>query len=1071
MRNHSTRLAAFVTCAITLLAGAPAMSAAAAPPANSPVVVTGLTIEHQTNPLGIDEVTPLFGWEIVSERNSIEQAAYEIEVFSDGSESPDVWDSGRVESEQSFDIPYSSEALESRAAYSWRVRVWDRTGKVSAWSETATFETAFLDDDEFAGGWIGSPVRRPHATLAGAGWIWGDGGGAGGNAPAGDRFFRTDFELPAGVDIISAQIQMSADDYFVLSVNGSQALSSPTTGEAWRTLRIADVSRELHSGRNVLAARVTNAGQGFAGLLGKLRIELSDGEIVEINTDDSWRSTATPDAGWEQPEFDDSAWPVAVVGAAYGGGPWGSNVSAPTPPEALLRKSFPVGKEVAEARAYVSGLGYYKLFLNGDRVGDHELDPGFTSYDKTTLYASYDVTEALRNGENIIGVSLGRGYFGQTFPDEWMSSPWHDDTKLKFELDITYTDGSTQQVVSDRSWTAGDGPTTSESVFAGENYDARLEQPGWNASGFNDSSWRQAVTVAAPGGRLRSQAFPAIKVTAPLERLAVTTPQAGVTVHDFGEPSAGWAKVAVDGPAGATITITYGEKLRTDGTVDNNGGFFNVQTYNYTLKGGGSESYQPSYSYAGFRYVQVKAPTGVTVQDVAGMRVHTAVERTGGFSSSNDLLNRYHEAQANTFLNNLHSIPTDTPMYEKRAYTADAFLSADSAIAGFDMQNFYESWIRSHRDDQNADGTIGHTVPGTVGSKKVNDPLWTSSYVLMSWDLYWYYGNTRVLADNYDGMKMWIDHYEQEISQTGNVYTGFSYGDWLDPTQGPPAGTRLPATAYLYKTASLMAQIATVLGHDADATHFQELAARIADAFNSTFYDPTAGAYFDNRDAAYRQTSNILPLAFGIVPANQRATVLANLVQDVEDRGDHLSTGAIGTKDLLPVLTENGYTDLAYRVATNPSYPGWGYWFEELGATTMWEEWGANSRSRDHAFLGTVDDWLYQHVAGITAAGAGYTSIRIQPYPGADLNSASAKVDSPLGEISSEWVREDDLFTLTVTVPVGATAEVYVPVNDGDKVRVKPKAMAAAHGEQDGFSRFTVGSGTYTFVAAGKSHG
>ena len=891
------------------------------------------------------------------------------------------------------------------------------------------------------------------------------------SAAAGDQFFRTEVEIPAGASITSAQLQVTADDYFALYVNGSEALRSPSQGEAWRTVRVTDVASELRPGTNVLAVRVTNSGQGFAGLLGRLRITLADGTVINTVTDGSWRASTTSAAGWEQPDFDDTRWSPAVVGAPYGGGPWGKNVNVPTPPEALVRRDFDVasgtgGKEIASARAYVTGLGYYKLFLNGKRVGDHELDPGFTVYDKTTLYATYDVTKALRSGQNVVGVSLGRGYFGQTFPDEWVGEPWHDDTKLKLQLDITYADGTTQQVVSDRTWTASDGPTTSESVWTGENYDARLEQPGWNAPGFDDSAWRPAVGVAGPGKdvSLRSQQFPAIKITDALDHTATTTPRTGTTVYDFASPTAGWAKVTVDGPAGATVTVRYGEKLKADGTVDANVGFFDGQTYRYTLRGGGPESYQPSYSYAGFRYVEVTAPAGVTVRGLDGMRVHTAVERTGGFASSDDLLNRYHQAQADTILNNLHSIPTDTPMYEKRPYTADAYLTADSAIAGFDMQSFYESWARTHRDDQQADGTFGATVPGTKGSKaQTVDPLWSSSYVLMSWNLYWYYGNTRVLEDNYAGMKKWLDHYETTIASTGNVYTGFSFGDWLDPTPGERAGTRLPATAYLYRTATLMAKIATVVGEEADAKDFLAFADRVADAFNATFYDEAKGAYADNPAAAYRQTANVLPLAFGIVPDEHRETVLANLVKDVKERGNHLSTGAIGTKDLLPVLTDNGHAELAYDVATNPTYPGWGYWFEKLGATTMWEEWPATSRSQDHAFFGTVDDWLYQRVAGITPTAPGYTKVRIKPSPVGDLDRASSTVDSPLGAVETSWERSRGQLTLRATIPVGATGEIHVPA--GRRSDVTPPAGASYTGVRDGYVVYEVGSGAYEFRA------
>jgi alpha-L-rhamnosidase len=519
------------------------------------------------------------------------------------------------------------------------------------------------------------------------------------------------------------------------------------------------------------------------------------------------------------------------------------------------------------------------------------------------------------------------------------------------------------------------------------------------------------------------------------------------------------------GPAGAQVTITYGEKLNDDGTVNNVGGFgMQLQKYTYVLNGRGLETFTPSYSYAGFQYVQVVASAGVTVKSVTAKRVHTAVVRTGDFTSSSDLLNRYHVAQANTILNNLHSVPTDTPMYEKRPYTADAFLAADSAIASFDMQNFYENWMRAHRDDQTPAGNIGQTVPGTVGAKEVIDPVWSASFVLINWDLYWYYGDTRPLADNYASMKAWLGYFENAIARTGYIYTGSSYADWLAPGFAmPPEGARLAGTAYIHKTTTTMAAIARALGHDDDAARFDRLAVTIAGAFNASFFDASKGAYYDDPAAGYRQTSNLLPLSLGIVPAADRATVVANLVTDINDRGVHLNTGALGTKLILPVLTDTGSAELAYRVATNPAYPGWGYWFQTLGATTMWEEWPAGSRSRQHAFMGTVDDWLYQRVAGIEPAAPGYTKVKVQPFPVGDLRRASATVASPLGQVRSAWTRDQNLFTLRVSVPVGATGEVFVPVRTGDRVAAPAGATFAA--TQDGYARYRVGSGTYEFRA------
>jgi alpha-L-rhamnosidase len=1029
--------------------------------------VGGLSVEHQTNPLGVDVARPRLGWILSTDGQArgAEQSAYEILVSKTAAGPADVWDSGRVSSSHSFDVDYAGPALHSRTRYFWRVRVWAGSRPVSQWSQPAWFETAFLRPDEFQGEWIGAHQKAPALSLGDANWIWYPAGDPADSAPAGTRYFRRTFALPADEQIGRAELQITADDAFTVYVNGNETARSPAVANSWSTASILDISSALRPGSNVIAVEAVNANPGPAGLLAKLHIEGSSAPF-DLVTDGSWKVADAAGSGWQQPGFDDSAWPGARVAAAYGSGPWGSSVSAPPPPETLLRDEFAVHKPIASARAHIAGLGYNKLSINGKRIGDHELDPGFTVYHKTVLYSTYDVTAALRSGDNAVGVSLGRGFYSMMNPDEWKTSPWWSEPKLKLELDITYQDGTSQKVLSDDGWKVADGPTRSESLWYGETYDARLEQSGWDRPGLDDAEWRPALAVSAPEGTLRSQAFPPIKVTQHLTVAAVTAPVAGAHVYDFGSPTAGWARIGVRGPAGTTVNITYGEKLRSDGTVDNTGGYgAQLQAYSYTLKGEGVESYQPSYSYAGFRYAQITTPPGVTLESVDGERLHTAVNSTGGFTSSSDLLNRYQDAQANTILNNLYSIPTDTPMYEKRPYTADGHLYADSAIDNFDMQNFYESWMRSHRDDQNADGSIGVTVPTTEGGKAVKDPIWSASFVLINWDLYWYYGDKHAIAENYDAMKAWLGYFESTIATTGDIYTGFSYGDWLAPGYAfAPEGTRLSGTAYLYLTATKLAQMARALGHDGDADHFATLASQIAAAFNAKFLDRSAGAYFDDKSAGYRQTSNLLPLSLGIVPAADRPTVVANLVADIERRGEHLNTGALGTKIILPVLTDAGYADLASRIATNPTYPGWGYWFEGLGATTMWEEWNADSRSHDHAFMGTVDDWLYQRVAGIEPAAPGYTKVVIKPYPAGELKNASAHVATPLGHVSSQWSRQPGRFTLQVSVPPGATATIFVPAHD--RRAVTAPAGITFNGMSGGYAKFTTGSGTYVFRSA-----
>ncbi|WP_329525333.1 family 78 glycoside hydrolase catalytic domain [Streptomyces sp. NBC_01462] len=1033
----------------------------------SALVVGDLEVEHQVQPLGVDVPRPRLSWQAgpgrgAAGRTAVEQVAYEVELSTSRGGRGEVWDSGRVRSSRSFDVTYGGPALASRTRYYWRVRAWDRAGKASPWSGEARFETAFVDPGDFRGAWIGAHAKAPALRLDDAHWIWYPEGNPSDSAPAGTRYLRRSFDLPAGAQISTAEMQLTADDHFALFVNGAEVTSSARVADSWRTASVIDIAPYLHAGTNVLAVEATNTDQGPAGVLGSLHFE-GAGSPADLVTDSSWKASNAADDGWQQPGYDDAAWPNALDAARYGSGPWGRSVSAPPPPETLLRDEFTAGKPVASARAHVAGLGYNKLYLNGRRIGDRELEPGFTVYDKTVLYSTYDVTDALRTGGNAIGVSLGRGFYAMTNPDEWQASSWWGEPKLKLELDITYTDGTHRQVVSDSGWKVSDGPTTTQSLWFGETYDARAEQPGWNRPGFDDDTWRPALGVDGPKGTLRSESFPPVKVTDHLKAEHTTDPAEGTHVYDYGSPTAGWARIGVQGPAGATVTVTYGEKLRADGTVDNTGAFgMALQTYAYTLKGDGVEQYRPSYSYAGFRYAQVVVPQGVTLRSVDGMRVHTAVASTGDFTSSSELLNRYQDAQADTILNNLHSIPTDTPMYEKRPYTADGFLYADSAIANFDMRNFYESWMRSHRDDQNDDGSIGPTVPTTESGKQVKDPIWSASFVLGTWDLYWYYGDTKAVAENYDGMKAWLAYYEHDITGTGGIYTGFSYGDWLSPEgANAPEGTRLSGTAYIYLTATRLATMAKALGHDADARHFDGFAAKVKDTFNATFYSRDKEAYYDDEAAGYRQTSNLLPLSFGLVPEEHRRAVIDNLVADIHARADHLDTGALGTKVLLPVLTDAGHADLAYTVATNPTYPGWGYWFEGLGATTMWEEWNANSRSHDHAFLGTVDDWLYQDVAGIEATAPGYTKVTIHPRVVGDLTHASAHVESPLGRITSSWTRTPGHLTLRVDVPVGSTADVLVPVSGRQRVHAPAAATAGERG--GGYAHFTVGAGSWLF--------
>ncbi|MCV2395409.1 glycoside hydrolase family 78 protein [Actinotalea sp. M2MS4P-6] len=822
-------------------------------------------------------------------------------------------------------------------------------------------------------------------------------------------------------------------------------------------------------------------------------------------------------SGWSEP-----AWfETAFLDVSEFGGEWIGisdidrldGVVDTETPEPLLRTDFALSnKKVASARLYISGLGYYKAFINGERVGDHELDPGYTPYDTRILYVTYDVTDMLKRGDNAIGVSLGRGEYSSYGDDDISQAPWLSEPEMKLQLDVTYVDGRTATLVSDDSWKADEGPTLLNSLKNGETYDARDEQPGWTTAGFDDSAWQQALLTTTPTGALEAQEMEPIRVVGTLPEPSLRDPfevtDGTALVYDFGETTAGWATLGFSGPAGAEVTISYGEKLAADGqvNVDCTVGWCTVprQTSHYVLSGDtDGETYTPSYSYYGYRFVQVIVPEGVEVTSIEGKVLHSDVATTGTFTSSDELLNRYHEAMVRSLLNNLHSIPTDTPMYEKRGWTSDAMLFSDNSLMNFQSVAFWENWMADHTANQADDGGIPVIVPNETPGEaqsdpfigRTDDPIWSSSYTLINYALYQRTGDVSTLEANWDGLKAYMDKWVGMVSATGYLFDTTLYRTWGDhePAYGSGVNNIIVGTAYVYESAVSMAEIARVLGHDDVAAGYEEFAANVKDAINAAYFDEATATYdwpysaaggwgpapSEDELAAINanqfQTDNVLPLELGLVPDEYRDQLCTNLVDDVAvTQENHVTTGAVVLKDVLPMLTECGGAETAYAAAENPTFPGWGYWFltldgsiasggEEIVVDTYWENWTSGARSHDHAFRGTIDDWLYEYVAGIQNTGVAYRDIQIKPYVVGDLTEASASIQTVIGEVSSAWTLAGDELTLTVEVPVGSTATVMVPVADGRSVHAPRGAVAGA--VADGYAAFTVGSGEYTFVA------
>ncbi len=744
-----------------------------------------------------------------------------------------------------------------------------------------------------------------------------------------------------------------------------------------------------------------------------------------------------------------------------------------------LRKEFQVQGKIARARAYVTALGYYELRINGEKVGRNVLDPGWTTFEKRMLYVTYDVTAHLKPAANAIGVMLGNGWavppkrYGPPIATNF-SSP-----AFLLQVNIELEGGKPFSVVSDTSWKATRGPIVSDSIFDGETYDARLETPGWDRPGFNDSSWSGAAEAQAPGGVLSAQMIPPIRVIDTIVPKAMTNPQSGVYVFDMGQNFSGWAQLRVRGPRGTKVTLRFAELAYDNGMINRENIRRAKAQDTYILKGEGVEVYEPRFTYHGFRYVEVRGFPGTpSLDSLRGRLVHSAVEPSGSFAAANPLLNQIQRIIRWGQRSNLHSVPTDCPQRDERmGWLGDAHVTAEEAMLNFDMAAFYANFVRDIRDVQGEDGTVTDTVPHKYGSRPA-DPAWGTAYPLLCWYMYEQYGDRRILEENYKGLKKYVEY--QRSRADGHILRDSHYGDWVAMERTP--GEMVSAAYYFYDV-DILAKIADVLGKADDSRDYAKLAGEIKAAFHREFFDPQSGNYANGT-----QTANAMALYFGLVPDPQRGQVMGNLTRDIVYTHDtHVTTGFIGIKYLLPLLTRMGRSDLAYELATQTTYPSWGYMIAN-GATTLWELWqnklGPSMNSHNHPMFGSVGAWFYQALGGIQAETPGYGSIRFEPQIVRNLAWASASVETARGSVSCSWTQSPGAVTVDVLVPVNSAAKVVIPkpvemtdimVREGERTvwesgKYVPGAPGVTNAGQgkDGSITIEIGSGRYTFKLAGE---
>ena len=888
-----------------------------------------LRCEYLDNPQVIDVVKPRLSWVNCAgegERGQY-QTAWEIRVAGTRDNlmkgSSDLWKSGKVNSDQSFNVRYSGKALSSRQDCWWQVRTWDKHGKVSEWSEAASWSMGLLNEREWKAQWIGAPWQ------------------------------------------------------------GEEPLPKP-------------------------------------------------------------------------------------VGQSSGNSSDKKDIPPPAP---LLRKSFNINREIASAKAYVTGLGYFELYVNGTKISDDVLVPNLTAYGKRpglennyislkdnfreyrVMYLAYDISDKIKKGENVIGAILGNGFYNA--PINWTQS--YGSPRFIGQIYITYKDGKEEVIFSDQSWKASKSPIVTDLVYGGEHYDARLEQQGWSSPGFDDSTWKQVAIRKTPEGKMKAHMSPTDKVMERLSPVKIESLGNEKFKVDFGQEISGWLHLLnIKGEAGRKIDIKY----ICESPVGSN---------SYTLKGGAPESYAARFTWFVFRTVEISNwPGELKAENLIAEAVYSDVKTSGVFESSNTLFNTINKIWLRSQKDNMHGgVASDCPHRERSPYTGDGQVSCVTVMHNFDAAAFYTKWIQDILGAQNPEtGYVPNGAPWQPGCG--GGVAWGAAMNIMPWEFYQHYADTDMLRSNYEGMKGYIKYMLTWINKEGIMFSQapdtakpnewLNLGDWSAPFKLPPID--MVHTFYLWRCADFTSKTALTLGKNSEAEEYKKLAEKTRGAFMNKFYDKEKGSY-----GLYG--GNIFALKMG-VPSDQYLRVITALKSDITANGGSLDTGIFGTQFFFEVLSENGLHDMAYEAMNKKTKPSYGWWIEQ-GATTTWEEWDGTA-SRNHPMFGGGIVWFYRKLAGMNTdpLHPGYKNIIFRPQPASDLSFVSYSNETPFGRAAIKWEKKDGIFSLNIKVPVGSTATLFVPALKADDVTEQGKQIDAKNGVRflsmdNGYALFTVGSGDYAF--------
>ncbi len=876
--------------------------------------VQSLLCENSVNPLGIDTKYPGLSWQLASAQRNVMQTAYEVQV-TEGKTT--VWNSGKVNSDSSVHVFYKGAPLASGKRYTWKVRVWDNTGKASECSVPAFWQMGMLNTADWKAQWI-----------------------------------------------------------------------SPAFAE--------DAQR------------------------------------------------ASP----------------------------------------LFRKGFSANKKIRSAFAFITAHGLYEAQINGHRVGDAYLTPGWTSYNKRLQYQVYDVTGMLNTGANAIGVTLGNGWYRGNLAWNGNINSYGRDISLLLQLNITYTDGSTQTVATDGSWKASTGPIRYSEIYHGETYDARLEKAGWAAPGYDDSKWDGVTVQNFALSNLISTVNEPVKKHETFKPVKVFKTPKGELVIDFGQNIVGWVQAKLSGAAGDIITISHAEILDKPGNFYTENLRKAKEQNNYIMSGKGPQVFEPHFSWQGFRYIKVEGVKGdLNPDDFTAVALYSDMKLIGTFSTSNTMLNQLQHniqwGQKGNFLD----VPTDCPQRDERlGWTGDAQVFSRTASYNMNVNNFMAKWMKDVAADQGDDGSMPFVIPTLKVVGGLGSAGWADVTTVIPWNMYLAYGDKRLLADQYASMKKWVG-YMQSQSHNDLWNTGPHFGDWLfysrnDDNDGQSAITSkyLIAQCFWAHSTQLVINAAQVLGKTDDVAYYTEMLKRVKTAFLNEYVTPNGSLLSDT------QTAYVLALEFDMLPENLRAQAADRIVKNIALYRNHLTTGFLGTPYLCHVLSRFGHTDAAYSLLLQDTYPSWLYPIK-MGATTVWERWNGlhpdgtpetpTMNSYNHYAYGAIGDWMYRVAAGLDTYedGTGYKHIRVMPHVGGGLTSVNANLQTYYGPASSAWSIADGRFELKVTIPANTKANVFIPAASVDGLSESGQKLSEAKdikvlGAANGYVEVEVGSGNYDFTTS-----